>query len=129
MKKEKLKELLADLLPQPITFEREMIAGDPPEIIVKLSNAGVIIAPYRAEWHGSHELKTVVSNTDLVAWDALPGTTEQLGTFLSQKIDAARKTRKATFKNCTLCHKSPPPEWMHNESICQACAEKQGVVY
>ncbi len=129
MNKEKLKGLLADLLPQPVTSGKEIIAGDPPEVAVKLSDAGIIIAPYRAGWVSPYELKTIVSNADLVAWNDLPGTTKQLKAFLSLRIDAARKSRKATFKNCTLCYKTTHPEWMHDESICQTCAEKQGVVY
>lgn len=76
------------------------------------------------------DLGVVVSDADLVSWNDLPETDEQLRPYLSQKIDSARKDRKATFKNCSLCHKTTPPEWMHNESICQSCASgKLGVVY
>lgn len=128
--KEQIKRLLLELLPQPVTSGEKMVAGEPPEVIVKLQDAGVIIAPYRAEWHGPHKLTMVVSDAELVVWGDLPDATDQLRAFLSQKIDAARKVRKDTFKCCSLCHETKPPEWMHDENTCQACAsDKLGVVY
>ncbi len=128
--KKQIKGLLAGLLPQPIISGTKIIAGNPPEVVVRLSEKGLLIAPYRAEWQGPAELKVAVSNVDLVGWGDLPAEAEQLRSYLSQKIEAARRTRKAAFKNCSLCHKSTPPEWMHDESTCQTCASsKQGVVY
>ena len=128
--KKQIKGLLLELLPQPVTSGKGMVAGEPPEVIVKLQDAGVIIAPYRAEWRGPYTLTMVVSDAELVGWGDLPDATDQLRAFLSQKIDTARKTRKDTFTCCSLCHKMTPPEWMHNENTCQACAsDKLGVVY
>jgi formylmethanofuran dehydrogenase subunit E len=128
--KKQIKGLLADLLPQPIISGTKIIAGNPPEVVVRLSEKGLLIAPYRATWESPYELKVVVTNADLVGWGDLPDAVEPLRSYLSQKIEAARKTRKATFKNCSLCHETTPPERMHGETTCQACASsKQGVVY
>ena len=128
--KEQIKGLLAQLLPQPISSGKQMIAGDPPEVVAQVSDEGLLIAPYRAQWQGPHKLKVVVSDTDIVGWGDLAGTTEQLQTYLSQKVEAAQKARKTTFKVCSLCDKSTPPEWMHDENACQSCASNiYGTVY
>lgn len=130
MDKENFKRMLVELLPKPVTPGKNTIAGDPPEVVVRVSDEGVVIAPYRAEWKSPYELKVVVSDVDLVGWGDLPAEIERLRTFLSQKFDTARKTRKATLKLCSLCSKTTPPERMHDESTCQACASgKLGVVY
>ena len=132
MDEEKLKGLLVKLLPQPVSSGAEMIAGDPrqPEVVVRLSDKGLLIAPYRAEWQGPAKLRVVVSDADIVSWSDLPDNDEQLRIYLSQKIEAARSTRKATYRTCTLCNKTKAPEWMHDESTCQTCAESnKGVVY
>ncbi len=130
MDKKHIECMLLDLLPQPATIGKEIIAGDPPKVIVRLSEEGVVIAPYRAKWSSSYELEPLLSNEGLVSWEDLPVANKQLRAFLSQKIDDAQKVRKSTFKICSHCNQSTPPEWMHDENTCQACAsEKLGVVY
>ena len=130
--KEQINGLLAELLPQPVSSGKQKIAGDPrqPEIVVRVSDEGLLIAPYRAQWQGPAKLKVVVSDADIISWSDLPGDAEQLRDYLFQKIEAAQEARKATFKNCSTCHKSTPPEWMHEDSTCQTCASnKLGTVY
>lgn len=132
MNKEKIKGLLVELLPQPVSSGKQMISGDPrePEVVVRLSDKGVLIAPYRAQWQLPYKLKVVVSNADTVSWDDLPDDAEQLRAFLSQKIEATRSIRKATYRTCTMCSETKAPEHMHDDNVCQACAsEKLGVVY
>lgn len=129
-KKEQIKGLLLELLPQPISSGKELIAGDPPEIIAKLTDEGFIIAPYKAKWTNPYTLKPIVPNAALMSWNRLPEQTEQLRAFLSQKIKATQHARKTTFTECKSCHKSTPPELMHDGNTCQACStNKKGIVY
>ena len=45
-------------------------------------------------------------------------------------ITAARTTRLAKFRDCSICGRHNPPEWMHTDEVCQGCAEReQGVVH
>jgi hypothetical protein len=45
-------------------------------------------------------------------------------------ITAARNSRIAKFRTCSMCRGRKPPEWMHGDDVCQRCAERElGVVY
>jgi hypothetical protein len=45
-------------------------------------------------------------------------------------IDAARESRLGKFRVCRFCNGRTPPELLHEDDVCQACAQQHlGVVY
>ena len=47
---------------------------------------------------------------------------------VDQAVAKVLRDRKY-FRVCTECGERKPGGWMHDNKICQRCAEKQGVVY
>jgi len=103
--------------------------GTPGEVLVGFGKQTIWIAPYSMVW----------SNQVAVPWampfarilhSALPEEPEYALETFEYLIKAARTLRLSTYQACSMCKQTKPPEWMHNEEVCQSCAEKHlGVAY
>jgi len=121
---------LAALLPPPVEIEAigRLIGGEPAEVIVTVSPTTVTVEAYAARWNGPHELVTAGRQVGVFP---LP-TADEPGLLAAVKaaIGQARAIRLATYRTCTHCGQTNPPEWMHDQTVCQTCAERDlGVVY
>jgi hypothetical protein len=49
---------------------------------------------------------------------------------VGQLIKGAREMRRARYRTCRYCEKQQPPEWMEDDDVCVACAQREsGVVH
>ena len=131
---EKLKAEILNILPQPTRkFKGMLICGELPEITIKLSNKGLNVSVYSAQWSGPHKLRIKPQEHYTTDWDSLPCNFDEAINLIRQKIESAVRLRLSTCITCRLCKKTTPPEYRwyrYNEEICQSCAsEKFGVVY
>ena len=55
-------------------------------------------------------------------WRRLPETA--LFNALQALIKGAREARLSRFRVCMYCGRRTAPEWMHDEAVCQACADQ-----
>jgi hypothetical protein len=130
-------ELLASVraaLPQPVREETApdgslfMTGGEPGEVIVRLGESAVAVWEFAIEWQGPHTTVAKPIRFGSVQWTHLPA--GRAMTLLSGLIGTARESRRSKYLQCRLCEETKPPEWMHEEDVCQGCAEKRlGVVY
>jgi ribosomal protein L40E len=126
-----LQDLIRPLLPEPCSTEQgednsvTLTGGAPGEVIVRIAATTVEVLAYTVEWDGPHTPVTTgvpVATVDLVESD--------LVATVSDAIGKARTARLATYRTCTRCNETNPPEWMHDAQTCQRCAERDfGVVY
>ena len=72
-------------------------SGDPPEVIVVLSPAGIEVHEYAVEWQGSHTLRVLTRPVGV-----LPPQSEDLSA-LRGLVRKARKRRRSKFRVCTRC--------------------------
>jgi hypothetical protein len=105
-----------------------LVGGRPCEVVVRLTRSTATVSEYAVEWQGPHEavVRPIVLGT--LHWRRMP---EVHGlAALQTLIRAARESREAKFRTCRFCGTSAPPERLHDEETCQACAETHlGVVY
>jgi hypothetical protein len=130
-------ELLASVkaaVPQPVREETApdgslfMTGGEPGEVVVRLTDSSVTVWEFAIEWQGPHTTVAKPIRFGSVQWKHMPA--GRAMTLLSGFIGAARESRRSKYLQCRLCEETKPPEWMHEEDVCQGCAEKHlGVVY
>ena len=89
---------------------------------VRSSPSGLVLRVRQITWPHPHEPKT--------RWHAV--TRLPVGTSPTD-IDAARQRLLLDpkyFRVCTECHQWKPSGWMHDDAICQSCAERNhGVMH
>jgi hypothetical protein len=107
---------------------------DPEGAILRGTDEGLEIAPYKAAWSGpSGPPLPLFSPTIVLSWADLAGHRDSALIQLRPAVRAAKRERRRTFKRCGRCQRKLPPEHLHrNESmtVCQSCASKElGVVY
>jgi hypothetical protein len=105
-----------------------LIGGDPGEVIVRLTRSTVSVFEYAARWEGPHTPVVTPRRVGTVVWRRVPNA--KTVAAVHALIDAARESRLARFRTCEGCGQSTPPEYMHDEMICQSCAERElGIVH
>jgi hypothetical protein len=105
-----------------------VVGGDPGEVVLKITASRVSVSVFTVRWEGPHTPRVRPRQLASLRWDRLPAS--RLMMVLHDLTDTAAETRRATFRKCTRCGKTRPPEWMHGEDTCQSCAERElGVVY
>jgi hypothetical protein len=120
---------LAHELPQPVTHETALdgatlfVGGDPGEVVVRLTDDVLTVSEFAVEWQGPHTPVTRPVELGRVHWAWLPGV--EAMSVLNALIEAARRSRRAKYRRCGACEQVKPPEWMHDEDVCQDCAEGQ----
>jgi len=122
---------VSEVMPQPVRIEKRhgmtvLIGGDPGE--VRIRKTTISIAMFGTRWEGPHG--PVDASRELAKLSLKDLSQVQLLALISPLIEVARDVRKATFRSCLICQRVLPPEWMHDEHVCQKCEEeKLGVVY
>ncbi|MGH9372092.1 MAG: hypothetical protein ACRD15_11235 [Vicinamibacterales bacterium] len=102
--------------------------GDPPLVIVRLAPTRLTVWEYAARLDESSEPVVTPIHIGSISWRRLPDALAR--TVISSLIDAARESRLAKFSDCQFCDARKPPEWMHDDDVCLACAKQHlGVVF
>jgi hypothetical protein len=128
---ERYEQLIAYLnsqLPPPVEQQTDedgslqFVSGDPPEVVVVLTQTSLIVAQFAGVWETPFHLTTRPRRVGILRWRRLPE--NALLTALDALIKGAREARRAAYRTCQYCGRSTAPEWMHDESACQSCADQ-----
>ena len=93
------------------------------EVIVHFAPQVTTVSRFGVRWNGH---LPEPSHHEVARFDPRTATPREVARAVVQ----ARSARLGTYRWCTHCHETLPPEWMHGEAVCQGCAEKHlGVVY
>jgi len=101
----------------------QFTGGDPPEVIVLLTETSVIVAEFAAVWESPYTLTAKPRRVGVLKWRRLPETA--LFNALGILIKGAREARLATFRACEECGRSTAPEWMTAKAMCHGCADQE----
>ena len=124
---EQLLAFLGSQLPAPVDQQTDadssiqFLAGDPPEVVVVVSAASVIVFEFAGTWESTFKFAARPRRVGVLKWRRLPE--NALWTALAALIKGAREARLARFQVCQYCERSTAPEWLHDEGVCQSCAE------
>jgi hypothetical protein len=122
---DQLMAFLNSQLPKPVreqhTDEDRCIftGGEPPEVIVHLTESTVLVAQFTGSWEGGDDLTLEANPFGELYWRALPETA--LMNALGALIKGARESRLASYRPCWSCGEATPPEWLDAEDICRKC--------
>jgi len=128
---ERYEQLIAYLnsqLPGPVTQEvdddgaLQFVSGEPPEVVVVLTQTSVAVAQFAGVWETPFHLATKARRVGTLKWRRLPE--NALLAALDALIKGAREARRAAYRTCQYCGRSTAPEWMHDDSACQTCADQ-----
>ena len=100
----------------------QFVGGDPPEVVVLLTETSVVVAMFAAEWRGGPSPSPKPRRVGILKWRRLPETI--LFNALGALIKGAREARRGQFRTCQDCGRNTPPEWMDQDDICRTCAEQ-----
>jgi hypothetical protein len=126
---EQLIAFLGSNLPGPVTRQEDadgalrFTGGDPPEVVVLLTDSSVIVATFAGEWETPMTFAAKPRRVGVVKWRRLPE--NALLGAISALVKGAREARLASFATCRYCGKRTAPEWMHDEGICQSCSDQR----
>jgi hypothetical protein len=105
-----------------------MTGGEPAEAIVRLTESEVTVAEFAIAWRGPYTGSVEPIAIGTVHWTAISA--EAAMRAVKALVSAAREARLSKFRGCGMCGQSTPPEWMHDDNVCQECAERDlGVVH
>jgi len=123
-----LRERIISTLGQPCAVRRGLdggewfVAGDPPEVVVRLDETTVSVMWYEAGWKGPHEPFSRAVPLVTVHWHEVE--IRDVWLMCEMLIDKTRARRQATFGTCRYCGKTYGPEDMDEKDLCQGCAER-----
>jgi hypothetical protein len=122
------------LLPKPVRKVEDvdestvLIAGNPGEVIVRVSESSLVVFEFAVEWAGPDKPEVREIPVASLAWPALPKA--QALAAAAALIEAAKESRRSKYRKCRVCREMNPPEWLAGKDVCQACAsEKLAVVH
>jgi hypothetical protein len=125
---EQLIAFLGSQLPGPVDQQGDadgslqFIGGDPPEVVAMLTHSSVIISEFAGVWETPFKFAARPRRVGLLKWRRLPE--NALLSALSALIKGARDARLASFQVCQYCNRRTAPEWLHDNGVCQACADQ-----
>jgi hypothetical protein len=125
---EQLIAFLGSQLPGPVDQQGDadgslqFIGGDPPEVVALLTHRSVIISEFAGVWETPFKFAARPRRVGLLKWRRLPE--NALLSALSALIKGARDARLASFQVCQYCDRRTAPEWLHDNGVCQACADR-----
>ena len=128
---ERYEQLLAFLdsnLPSPVDRQEnadgsvQFIGGEPAEVVVSLTETSVLVSEFAGIWETPFTFAPRPRRVGVLKWRRLPETA--LFNALSVLIKGAREVRQSRFQPCRYCARSTAPEWMHDDGVCQACADQ-----
>ena len=97
-------------------------AGEPAEVVVALTDNSVVVSEFAGVWESPFTLAARPRRVGVLKWRRLPET--PLFNALSALIKGARDARHSRFQTCRYCGNSTAPEWMHQDGLCQSCADQ-----
>jgi hypothetical protein len=128
---ERYEQLIAFLdsnLPSPVDRQDaadgsiQFVAGDPAEVVVSLTDTSVIVSEFSGVWESPFTFVAKPRRVGIVKWRRLPET--PLLNALTALVKGAREARLSRFEVCSYCGHNTAPEWMHDDGVCQACADQ-----
>jgi hypothetical protein len=125
---EQLIAFLGSQLPAPVDQQPsengsiQFIGGDPAEVVALLTNTSVVISEFAGVWVSPFHFSAKPRRMGVVKWRRLPE--NALLSAISALIKGARESRLATFQTCQYCGRRTAPEWLHDDGVCQACADQ-----
>jgi hypothetical protein len=129
---ERFEQLIAFLdsnLPSPVDRVEgadgsvQFTGGEPAEVVVSLTDTSVLVSEFAGVWESAFTFAARPRRVGVLKWRRLPETA--LFNALSVLIKGAREARMSRFQTCRYCARSTAPEWMHDNGVCQACADQQ----
>ena len=99
----------------------QFIGGEPAEVVVLLTNSSVFVSQFAGYWETPFKFTARPRRIGVLKWRRLPD--NELLNALSALIKGAREARLASFQICQYCERRTAPEWLHDDHVCQACAD------
>ena len=115
-------------LPTPVERQEDVdgsirfTGGDPPEVIVVLTDSSVVVSQFAGVWESPFTFSARPRRVGVVKWRRLPE--NALLSAIAALVKGAREARLASFETCQYCGQRTAPEWLHDEGVCQACADQ-----
>ena len=125
---EQLIAFLGSHLPAPVDQQNDsdgavqFIGGDPPEVVVLLTGSAVVVQEFAGVWESAFKFIAKPRRVGVLKWRRLPETS--LFNALTALIKGAREARQSRFHTCRYCGNRTAPEWMHDDGVCQSCADQ-----
>ena len=128
---ERFEQLIAFLdsnLPAPVERQEsadgsvQFTGGEPAQVVVSLTETSVIVAEFAGVWESPMTFAARPRRVGVLKWRRLPET--WLFNALTALIKGAREARQSRFQACRYCGNSTAPEWMHDNGVCQSCADQ-----
>lgn len=128
---ERFEQLIAYLnsqLPSPVDQQTaddgslQFVGGDPPEVVVVLTETSLVVSEFSGVWKTPFEFAARPRHVGRLKWRRLPE--NALLGALDQLIKGAREARRSAYRTCQYCGRSTAPEWLHDEAVCQPCADQ-----
>ena len=128
---ERFEQLIAFLgsnLPAPVERQEDVdgsirfTGGDPPEVVVVLTDSSVVVSQFAGVWESPFTFSARPRRVGVVKWRRLPE--NALLSAIAALVKGAREARLASFETCQYCGQRTAPEWLHDEGVCQACADQ-----
>ena len=134
LNRETVLETIRSSIQEPVQEEMSIdgstrfVIGDPFEVVIRLSDDDVSVAVYAGEWKSPYSSVACPRQIGAIKWREL--SKSSFSRILLVMVQTATEIRRGEFRECKLCQKLKPPEWMHSKTVCQGCAqEHMGVVY
>jgi hypothetical protein len=115
-------------LPQPVSQDvapdgsTYFTGGDPGEVIVRLTRSTVTVWEYALGGEPPNPPVVQPLRVGSVVWRRIPNANAL--SVVRSLIEAARASRRSKFVLCPGCERHIPPELMHDDEVCQACATR-----
>src|SRR6266513_3062523 len=125
---EQLIAFLGSNLPSPVERREddegaiEFTGGDPPEVVVHLTLSSVVVSEFAGEWETPFKFTAKPRRVGVVKWRRIPE--NALWAAVSALVKGAREARLAAFQTCQYCGHRTAPEWLHDDGVCQSCADQ-----
>lgn len=126
---EQLIAFLGSQLPTPVDQQPQadqsiqFTGGDPPVVVALLTHTSVIISEFAGVWETPFSFVARPRRVGIVKWRRIPE--NALLAAISALIKGARDARLSAFQMCRFCGQRTAPEWLHDEGVCQSCADQQ----
>ena len=128
---ERYEQLIAYLdsnLPSPVDRQEaadgsvQFIGGEPAEVVVSLTETSVVVSEFAGVWETPFTFAAKPRRVGVLKWRRLPETA--LFNALSALLKGAREALLSRFQPCRYCGSNTAQEWMHDDGVCQACADQ-----
>jgi hypothetical protein len=127
---EQLIAFLGSQLPAPVDQQSgadgaiQFSGGDPVQVVALLTHHSVVISEFAGVWETPFKFTARPRRIGVVKWRRLPE--NAMLAAITALIKGAREARLASFQTCQYCGRRAAPEWLHDDGVCQACADQHG---